>query len=60
MKSLIISRKTPKTVINEWDKKVSKCKNRQKMIQVFNEIFKPIYNKIKRFLGLIKILALKT
>ena len=43
-----------KKVVNEWGKKVSKCKNRQEMIQVFHEIFEPNYNKIKRFFGLIK------
>ena len=49
-----LKKNSPKKVINEWDKKVSKCKNRHEMIQHFNEIFEPNYNKMKRFFGLIK------
>ena len=54
-----LKKNSKKKIINEWDKKVSKCKNRQEMIQVFNEIFEPNYNKIKRFFGLIKSQLLK-
>ena len=49
-----LNKNSQKKVVNEWGKKVSRCKNRQEMIQAFKEIFEPNYNKIKRFFGLIK------
>jgi len=44
-----LTKNSKKEVINERNQKVSKCKNRNEMIQIFNQILDPNYNKIKQF-----------